>query len=376
VTVQPKVFISYRRGDPGNYARQIYEWASEYFGPDRVFIDVVTIGPGNPWPEEIRTAVDESCVMLVVIGRDWAALAKTGTSEDYVELEVKLALERQEVSVIPVLVDGADMPLAPELPAGIRKLADRQAHRMYNEYWPQGIDRLRQALEDCGMRKLEPPDEHVVDHETTRTEPDWASPAALVLQGVLLALAAGLVANWLVTELMPSPEEQKTEAAGIAVSVARRTASWALVGAALALWLALSYRGGRNAPTRTIVGLLLGGVAGAIGGGVDALPDITNQDLGSWVDPAALGATGALVGALLGGSWEPRHTAWGLAAGAAAGVLVQLVFSGPANPGEAAIRVALIAGLVMGALAALTVAGEAAARSRPAGPNLPPPHAH
>jgi hypothetical protein len=375
------MFISYRRGDPGNYGRQIYDWASEYFGPENVFIDVVTIGPGNPWPDEIRTAVEESRVMLVVIGREWAALAKTGTSEDYVELEVKLALERQETSLIPVLVNGADMPQGPELPAAIRELANWQAHRIYDDYWPQGIDRLRQALEKRGMRKREPAeadaDEPLVDDDGTGpVERDWSSPAALVLQGVLLAFVAGLFANWLVTELMPSPEDQLTEEAGIAVSVARRTAAWALVGAALALWLALSYRGGRKAPTRTIVGLLLGGLAGAIGGGIDALPDITNQELGSWVDTAALGATGALVGALLGGSWEPRHTAWGLAGGAAAGVLVQLVFSSPANPGEAAVRVALIAGLVVSALAALTVADEASARSRPAGPNLRPPHAH
>ena len=38
---------------------------------------------------------------------------------------------------------------------------------------------------------------------------------------------------------------------------------------------------------------------------IDALPDIASREFGSWIDPAALAATGALIGALIGGSWTP-----------------------------------------------------------------------
>jgi hypothetical protein len=376
MTDRAKMFISYRRGDPGNYGRHVYRWARDYFGRDHAFIDVETIGPGDSWADKIRTAVGESRVMLVVIGREWAALAKSDDDQDFVELEVKLALEREDVAVIPVLVDGAQMPPAAQLPASIEALGDRQAHRLHDDFWDEGIERLRVKLEECGMQKLEappePPEEVPVVHDDGPhgTEPDPPSPAGLALQGVLLALGAGLLANWMVSELMPSPDEQGSEAAGIAVSVARRAAAWAIVGAALAIWLAIAQRAGRRIPVSALVGLLVGGLAGAIGGTIDALPGITNEELGSWVDAAALGTTGALVGALLGGRWEPRQLAYGLAAGGAAGVLVQVVFGSPENPGEAAIRVALIAGVILSVLAALALAAGPVARNRPA------PHTH
>ncbi len=360
MTPGAKVFISYRRDEPGDYAGHIYRWASGYFGADNVFIDVVTLRPGTDWQEEITKAVNESCALLVVMGPQWAPLAQSDEhKQDFVELEVQLALRRPDVAVIPVLVGGAPPPDPANLPASFHKLARRQALKLHNEFWDLGIDKLRQRLEECGMRPGQGSPKPIPDGER-----DTPSLLALVLQGVALAFAAGLLGNWLVTELMPSPVEQEPEAAAIAVAVARRTATWAIVGAALALWLALSHRGEGNVGTRAVVGLLLGALAGAIGGGIDALPAITNQDLGSWVDPAALGATGALVGALVGGSWHPHHAAYGLAAGGAAGVLVQLVFSSPANPGEAAIRVALIAGLVLLALAALDVTRDAVLRSR------------
>jgi hypothetical protein len=374
--VQPKVFISYRRDEPGNYAGQIYRWASDCFGAENVFIDVVTLGPGGDWAKEITTAVSECRVLLVVIGPQWVALAQPEQGEeDFVELEVELALERPEVSVIPVLVNGAEMPTASQLPPKLRKLAGRQALELHDYYWDHGIDALRQALEKRGLQSRDeqsPRPDEAPDRRPERTSP---SPGALILQGLLLAFAAGLLGNWLVTELMPSPDEQATKAASIAVAVARRTITWAIVGSALALWLALSHRRGADAPARAIVGLLLGALAGALGGTVDALPDIADRALGSWVDPVALGATGALVGALLGGSWRPPRGAYGMLAGAAAGVLVELLFASPANPGEAAVRVTAVTGLVLLTLAGLAIARDAALGGRPTRADLPPPHA-
>ena len=367
MTPGAKVFISYRREEPGDDALHIYRWASGHFGADNVFIDVVTLRPGTDWQEEITKAVNESCALLVVMGPQWAPLAQSGEDEqDFVELEVQLALGRPDVAVIPVLVGGASPPDPANLPASFQELTRWQALKLHNEFWDFGIDKLRQRLEECGMRPREPQGpstEPIADDER-----DTPSLLALVLQGVALGFAAGLLGNWLVRELMPSPADYDPEAAAIAAAVARRTATWAIVGAALALWLALSYRGDGNVLTRVLVGLVLGALAGAIGGVIDALPDITNNERGSWVGPAALGATGALVGALVGGSWHPHHAAYGLAAGGAAGVLVQLIFGGPANSGEVAIRVALITGLVLVALAALDATRDAALRSRQQSP--------
>ena len=46
--------------------------------------------------------------------------------------------------------------------------------------------------------------------------------------------------------------------------------------------------------------------------------------------------------------------------------------SSPANPGAAAVRVALICGLIVGVLGAIDAARETAPRSRTAGTDLPP----
>ena len=173
---------------------------------------------------------------------------------------------------------------------------------------------------------------------------------------------------------MPALGSLATEGANIALAAARRGASWAIVGAALAIWLTLAYGQGRRAPTRGLVGLVLGGLAGAIGATIQRLPEITDQVMGGWVDPAAFGATGALVGALLGGSWAPPQTGSGLLAGGAAGLLVQLALGPAANPGGFALRVALIAGIVLAAIAGLAAA-KAATSSRPAGATLRSPYA-
>jgi TIR domain-containing protein len=380
VTDQPKVFISYRRDEPGNYAGHIYRAIRDHFGPNAVFMDVVGLEPGTPWAEEIRNAVGGSRALVLVIGPGWsAALEKAGLDgQDFVELEVQIALERPDVSVIPVLFNGAAMPKGSELPGSLQQLAGREALELHDDAvrWDHGINTLRRALEKRGLRKeAEPPPRHPSPPPPPPSR-DSRELGMLVLQGVLVAFAAGLLANGLVDELMPALGSLATEGADIALAAARRGTSWAIVGGALAIWLTLAYGKGRHAPTHALVGLVLGGLAGAIGATIQRLPDITDQAVtGDWVDPAAFGATGALVGALLGGSWSPPHTMSGLLAGGAGGVLVQLALGPAANPPGFALRAALIAGVVLAVIAALVLA-KAATSSRPAGATLPPPYAH
>ena len=387
VTDQPKVFISYRRDEPGNYADHIYRAIRDHFGSDAVFMDVVGLEPGVPWEKEIRKAVGASRALVLVIGPGWSeALEKASRDgRDFVELEVQIALDRPDVSVIPVLVGGAAMPTESELPGSLRELAGREALELHDDTvrWDHGIQTLRRALEKRGLPALEKRGLLKEDGPAPRQPSPPAPPPGrdsrelgmLVLQGVLVAFAAALLANWLVSELMPALGSQATEGANIALAAARRGASWAIVGAALAIWLTLAYGRGLHAPTRALVGLVLGALAGAIGATIQRLPEITDQAMGSWVDPAAFGATGALVGALLGGSWAPPHTGSGLLAGGAAGVLVQLALGSAANPGGFALRVALIAGIVLAVIAALAAA-KAATSSRPATATLQPPYAH
>ena len=245
LTDQPKVFISYRRDEPGNYAGHIYRAIRDHFGPDAVFMDVVGLEPGTPWADEIRNAVGGSRALVLVIGPGWsAALEKAGLDgQDFVELEVQIALERPDVSVIPVLVGGAAMPTASELPGSLQQLAGREALELHDDpvRWDHGINTLRRALEKRGLRKEAEPAPRQPSPSPPSPGRDSRQLGMLVLQGVLVAFAAGLLANWLVGELMPALGSQATEGANIALAAARRAASWAIVGAALAIWLTLAY---------------------------------------------------------------------------------------------------------------------------------------
>lgn len=126
------IFISYRREDAAYPAGWLFDLLAAGFGADRVFKDVDSIQPGDDFVEEITVAVGSCAVLLAVIGKGWlGAVGDDGCRRlddpaDLVRLEIETALSR-DVRVIPVLVDGAIMPVAGQLPASLGKLVRRQA---------------------------------------------------------------------------------------------------------------------------------------------------------------------------------------------------------------------------------------------------------
>lgn len=151
------VFISYRRGDSAGYAGRLHESLEERLGPEVVFRDVDTIEPGQDFAEAIKDRLRSCAVLLAVIGREWLdAREPNGTRRldspsDYVRLEIGAALARAEVLVIPVLVEGATIPQADQLPEILRPLAQRQAVTLYDEDWDPGVDRLAAAIRKAGI---------------------------------------------------------------------------------------------------------------------------------------------------------------------------------------------------------------------------------
>ena len=71
-------------------------------------------------------------MLLALIGDQWLTVTdvngrrRLDDPDDFVRLEIQAALTRN-VRIIPILVDGARMPRAEELPAGLAGLARRQA---------------------------------------------------------------------------------------------------------------------------------------------------------------------------------------------------------------------------------------------------------
>ncbi|MFZ5911217.1 MAG: SUMF1/EgtB/PvdO family nonheme iron enzyme [Chloroflexota bacterium] len=158
-----RIFISYRRVDSGGYAGRIYDRLAARFGEDAVFMDVDDIPAGLDFVEVLQNAVQSCDALAALIGRNWldardeAGGRRLDNPEDFVRVEIAAALERG-IRVIPVLVDGAPMPRASDLPENLKPLARRNAvqvnHHSFNADAYHLIEQLELALKAAEDSKL------------------------------------------------------------------------------------------------------------------------------------------------------------------------------------------------------------------------------
>ena len=146
-----RVFISYRREDSAGHAGRLHDSLQSHFGSGNVFMDLNDIDSGTNFVDVIRAAIKSSDVVLAVIGKQWLTCSSAGKRRldlpnDFVRTEIGMALEH-DVPVIPVLVQGAGMPLAPSLPEPLKQLAAHDAHDLSDERWSYDVDRLIAATE-------------------------------------------------------------------------------------------------------------------------------------------------------------------------------------------------------------------------------------
>lgn len=145
------VFISYRREDAAGFAGRIYDRLIQTLGRESVFIDVDNIPAGLDFVDVLSERVGRCDALIAVIGRNWLAAAdrdnrrRLDDPNDFVRIEIGSALERS-VPVIPVLVDGAAMPNADDLPDGLKKLARRQGIEISHNRFDSDAERLTDAL--------------------------------------------------------------------------------------------------------------------------------------------------------------------------------------------------------------------------------------
>jgi hypothetical protein len=125
---QPKsIFISYRRQDSQHITGRIYDRLISQFGKEAVFKDVDSIPLGYDFRVHLREQVGRCAVLVAVIGKSWNPPAASGDRRlsdprDHLRIEIESALERR-IPVIPVLVDGVEVPAEEELPASLGRLA-------------------------------------------------------------------------------------------------------------------------------------------------------------------------------------------------------------------------------------------------------------
>jgi hypothetical protein len=132
------VFVSYRRSDTAADVGPVVDLLVRRFGRRRVFRDVQSIGPGEPFRAAIVRTLRRCDAAVVLIGPTWAScrgeggLPRLHEPGDFVRLEVTGALASGAL-VIPLLVRGAAVPAEAELPEHLRPLLERQAVALRGE---------------------------------------------------------------------------------------------------------------------------------------------------------------------------------------------------------------------------------------------------
>jgi hypothetical protein len=90
--------------------------------------------------------------LLAVIGPNWLGKSveqgdkRLSRSDDLVRQEIESALQR-DIQVIPILVNGAAMPSATELPTELKALTRRQAVEITHKRFKQDMNILINTLE-------------------------------------------------------------------------------------------------------------------------------------------------------------------------------------------------------------------------------------
>ena len=149
LTRSPRIFISYRRNESSDLVGRLHDWLANRTRYS-VFLDINATG-GTPWLAEILKRLHDCEVLLAVIGPGWldARDAQGGRRlddpQDVVRVEIETALQRG-VRVVPVLVHGAAMPAASDLPAPLARLADLHALPLRSDTFQFDISRLLDAI--------------------------------------------------------------------------------------------------------------------------------------------------------------------------------------------------------------------------------------
>ncbi len=147
-----RIFISYRREETGYPAGWLYDRLTDQFGGGQVFKDIDSIQLGDDFVEVITRAVGACDVLLALIGDRWSTITdeqgqrRLDDPDDFVRLEIEAALTRN-VRVIPILVDGAPMPTADELPKSLVTLVRRQALELSPRRFEFDTNRLLKVLD-------------------------------------------------------------------------------------------------------------------------------------------------------------------------------------------------------------------------------------
>jgi len=222
------VFLNYRREDSSGSSGRIFDQLSQKLKGVKIFMDVNALEPGVDFGHALNDQLAGCDYFIAVVGPNWIGARsadgrrRLDDPKDYVRLEIEAALERG-IRVVPVLVDGAQMPQPDELPQTLRPFCMRNAVVVAHHKFAGDVADLAGAI----MRNLG------LEAQTSRADgprhsaPSWADivlsfqgrlsrkafwawnaallPIVLILQQLLLLVIGGSLADFFTADHQPVP---------------------------------------------------------------------------------------------------------------------------------------------------------------------------
>jgi hypothetical protein len=206
-----QIFISYRRQEASHAAGRLYSELAALVGREHVFMDVDVIPPGMDFVEILEQKVASCDVLLALIGSDWlnakdeAGRRRLDRPDDFVRTEIATALDRK-IPVVPVLMDGAQMPDAASLPDDLKPLARRQAAVLSHRGFRRDVEQLVEQL------TLRPPEQADIE-ANARPEGTPTRPVLINCQANVETAKTSPSEQDVVVALTISVKPQETELA-------------------------------------------------------------------------------------------------------------------------------------------------------------------
>jgi len=176
-----RITISYRRDDSGVITGRIFDRLATHYGRDSVFRDIDSIPPGADFRHHINQVLDESDILLAIVGPRWLG-ARGGQNRmddeaDPVRIEIEIGL-RKQMPVIPVLVLRAAMPRVAQLPDTVKDFAYRHAVQVdadqdFDVHSARLIRAMDRILRQKGIKGVIA-EREVADDETADFDPSEA----------------------------------------------------------------------------------------------------------------------------------------------------------------------------------------------------------
>jgi hypothetical protein len=158
---EPVIFINYRRTDAGWPADLLKSELGRNFGEALVFLDVRGIDAGEDFGAVLDKKLSRAAILIVLIGNRWLHVAdkfgrrRLDQEHDWVRREIRMALQRQDCRVIPLIIDDAELPDESQaLPEDISALLTRQRFYLRQAHSNDDIEALNKEIEKSGFRRV------------------------------------------------------------------------------------------------------------------------------------------------------------------------------------------------------------------------------